>query len=173
MIEPKNGNSPRLFVTIICTVIPLICIIACYSAIFLKVRKSRKDLLASVDTIEQLNATSTVTDKIRKSLKESNSQLFRMILVISVCYVILVIPKLVVSFIMHTISSVSEVVSNVDEVVYGLMSANFVVNPFVYFFMNKNYRKAFTQLLPEKLKKSDKPNQNMELKIQNMRQIIN
>ena len=127
LIEPKNGNSPRLFVTILCTVIPLICIIACYSAIFLKVRKSRKDLLASVHTIEQLNATSTVTDKIRKSLKESNSQLFRMILVISVCYVSLVIPYMVVGFIMHSISSVSELV-NVHEVAYGLVSANFVVN---------------------------------------------
>ena len=34
----------------------------------------------------------------------------------------------------------------------GLLNANFVVNPFVYFFMNKNYREAFTQLLPKKLK---------------------
>ena len=52
---------------------------------------------------------------------------------------------------MHSISSVSELV-NVHEVAYGLISANFVVNPFVYFFMNKNYREAFTQLLPKKLK---------------------
>ena len=136
-----------MFITILYIVIPLICIIGSYSSIFLKLRKSKKDLLASLETIEQLRAT----DKIRKSIEASNSQLFRMILMISACFIILIIPVMIVGFIMRTMSSYSELV-NVEKVVYSLMNANFVVNPFVYFFMNKNYREAFTQLLPKKLK---------------------
>ena len=136
--------------TILYIVLPFICIIGCYTAIFLKVRKSKKVLLASFNKVEQLRTTS-VSDRIRKSTEESNSQLFRMILVISACFIILIIPMMVVGMIERTISSFSEL-ANVDKFVYCLVNANFVMNPFVYFFMNKNYREAFMQLLPEKLK---------------------
>ena len=158
-----------MFITILFIAIPIICIIGCYSAIFIKLRKSQKDLIASFDTIENLHSTSVVSDKIRKRIKESNSQLFRMFLVISACFVILIIPMMVVGLIMRsTMSSFSELV-NVEKVVNTLMNANFVVNPFVYFFMNKNFREAFIQLLPERLKKRRRKKrkvkvQNMELK---------
>ena len=165
LLEPKNENSPRIFITILYIVIPIIFIIGCYSAIFLKLRKSQKELIASLDTIENLLHSTSVSDRIRKSIEESNSRLFRMILVISACFIILIIPIMVVEFIMDKMSSFSKL-GNVVKVLYSLMSANFVVNPFIYFFMNKNFREAFIKLLPEKLKNiwsAIKPNQTMEL----------
>ena len=146
LLEPKNDHSPRMFITILYIVIPIICIIGCYFAIFLKLRKGQKELIASLDTIENLHSTS-LSDRIRKSVEESKSQLFRMILVISACFFILILPQMVVGLIMCTMSSFSELVK-VEMISNGLLNANFVVNPFVYFFMNKNYREAFTQLLP-------------------------
>ena len=117
--------------------------IGCYTAIFLTVRKSQKEL----STLR----TTSVTNRIKKKLEESNSELFRMVFVISVCYFSLIMPKFVLGIIIRTISSFSKL-ANIDRFLDGLVTANFVVNPFVYFFMNKNYSEAFTQLLPEKLK---------------------
>ena len=124
-------------------IIPTICIIGCYTAIYLTVRKSRIEI--------SYLRTNSVSDRIKKKLEESNSQLFRMVLVVSVCYISLIIPKMVMGIITRKISTFSKV-ANIDRVLDGLVNANFVVNPFVYFFMNQNYREAFTQLLPEKLK---------------------
>ena len=117
--------------------------IGCYTAIFLTVRKSQKEL----STLR----TTSVTNRIKKKLEESNSELFRMVFVISVCYFSLIMPKFILGIIIRKISSFSKL-ANIDRFLDGLVTANFVVNPFVYFFMNKNYSEAFTQLLPEKLK---------------------
>ena len=117
--------------------------IGCYTAIFLTVRKSQKEL----STLR----TTSVTNRIKKKLEESNSELFRMVFVISVCYISLIMPKFVLGIIIRKISSFSKL-ANPDRFLDGLVTANFVVNPFVYFFMNRNYSEAFTQLLPEKLK---------------------
>ena len=145
-----------MFITILYGVIPFICIIGSYSAIFLKVRRSKKLLLASLDTIDQSRETSA-SDRIRKSINESKSQLFRMFLVISAYFFILMVVGSIIRIFSFSDSA------NVDKVVYVLQNATFVVNPFFYFFMNKNYREAFTQLLPEKLMGNNQasPTKNM------------
>ena len=133
-----------MFSTILFIIIPLICIIGCYSAIYLKVRKGQKVLLS-------LLGSNSGTDNIRKNIEETDSQLFRMIMVISACFSIFIVPKLVLKIIFCTVSSTSELV-NVERALIVLLNANFIVNPFVYFFTNKNFREAFIQLLPSKLK---------------------
>ena len=157
LLEPKNEKSPRMFITILYMVIPIICIVGCYSAIFLKVREEQKSLQRKQNSLRKLQSQSG-SDKMMKIITEQTDKImisideqFRMIFVITACFIFLIIPMIIVGFIIRTISSFSEL-ANVDKVVYGLVSANFVVNPFIYFFMNKNYREAFTKLVPEKLK---------------------
>ena len=144
ILESKNGSSPRMFCTILFIIIPLICIIGCYSAIYLKVRKGQKVLLS-------LLGSNSGTDNIRKNIEETDSQLFRMIMVISACFSFFIVPKLALKIIFFTVSSTSELV-NVEHALIVLLSANFIVNPFVYFFTNKNFREALIQLLPTKLR---------------------
>ena len=139
-LESKNETSPRLFSLILFIMIPLICIIGCYSAIYLKVKNSPKELLS-------LLGSDSGSDDIRKRIEERNFNLFRMIMVTSACFVIFITPMMVQKIVFST----SEL-PNVEKVFRVLQDANFIVNPFVYFFTNKNYRKAFIQLLPTKLR---------------------
>ena len=139
-LESKNETSPRLFSLILFIMIPLICIIGCYSAIYLKVKNSPKELLS-------LLGSDSGSDDIRKRIEERNFNLFRMIMVTSACFIIFITPIMTLKITMGT----SELF-NVEKVFRVLQDANFIVNPFVYFFTNKNYRKAFIQLLPTKLR---------------------
>ena len=139
-LESKNETSPRLFSLILFIMIPLICILGCYSAIYLKVKNSPKELLS-------LLGSDSGSDDIRKRIEERNFNLFRMIMVTSACFVIFITPMMVQKIVFST----SEL-PNVEKVFRVLQDANFIVNPFVYFFTNKNYRKAFIQLLPTKLR---------------------
>ena len=112
--------------------------------IYLKVKNGPKDLLS-------LLGSDSGSDDIRKLIQERNFNLFRMIMVTSACFVIFIAPMMVLKITMSIISSTSEIF-NVEKVFRVLQDANFIVNPFVYFFTNKNYRKAFIQLLPTKLR---------------------
>lgn len=144
ILESKNESSPTIFSCILFIMIPLICIIGCYSAIYLKVKNGPKELLS-------LLGSNSGSDDIRKNIQERNFNLFRMIMVTSACFVIFITPMMVLKITMGIVSSSSQLF-NVEKVFRVLQDANFIVNPFVYFFTNKNYRKAFIQLLPTKLR---------------------
>ena len=133
-----------MFCTVFFIIIPLICIIGCYSAIYLKVRKGQKVLLS-------LLGSNSCTDNIRKNIEEADSQLFRMIMVISACFSIFIVPKLVLKIIFCTVS-ITSVLFNMERALIVLVNANFIVNPLVYFFTNKNFREAPIRLLPTKLR---------------------
>ena len=142
ILESKNGSSSILIGSILIILMPLICIIGCYSAIYLKVKNSPKELLSFL-------RSDSASDDIRKGIKKRNSNLFRMIMVTSACFVILITPMLVFKI---TVCVKSSIYWNLDKAFRVLQDANFIVNPFVYVFTNKNYRKAYIQLLPTKLR---------------------
>ena len=143
-LESKNGSSPRMFYSILVVIIPLTCIIGCYSAIYLNVKRGQKELLS-------LLGSNSNAENIRKKIEETNSQLFKMIMVICSCFVICIVPMMALGVIIRTVSSISEA-ANVERALIVLVDVNFIANPFVYFFMNKSYREAFIQLLPTKLR---------------------
>ena len=131
--------------------IPLISIIGCYSAIYLKVRNGQKELLALTSDYDDL----------RKNVDKTNSQLFRMIMIICACFVIFIVPKLALKIITKTVSSISvSDLANLDRLVTVLVFLNSVVNPFVYYFTNKSFREAFIQIIPTKIKKIVKKEQD-------------
>ena len=143
-LESKNGSSPRMFYSILVVIIPLTCIIGCYSAIYLNVKRGQKELLS-------LLGSNSNAENIRKKIEATNSQLFKMIMVICSCFVICIVPMMALGVIIRTVSSISEA-ANVERALIVLVDVNFIANPFVYFFMNKSYREAFIQLLPTKLR---------------------
>lgn len=146
ILEPKNGSSPRMLYNVLLFLIPLICIIGCYSAIYLKVRNGQKELLA-------LLSSNSDSDDLRKNVDKTNSQLFRMIMIICACFVIFIVPKLALKITTRTVSSISvSDVANLDRLVTVLVFLNSIVNPFVYYFTNKSFREAFIQILPTKLR---------------------
>ena len=145
ILEAKNGSSPRMLYNVLLFLIPLICIIGCYSAIYLKVRNGQKELLA-------LLSSNSDSDDLRKNVDKTNSQLFRMIMIICACFVSFIVPKLALKVTLKVSSiSVSDV-ANLDRLVTVLVFLNSIVNPFVYYFTNKSFREAFIQILPTKLK---------------------
>ena len=122
ILEAKNGSSPRMLYNILLFLIPLICIIGCYSAIYLKVRNGQKELLA-------LLSSNSDSDDLRKNVDKTNSQLFRMIMIICACFVIFIVPKLALKVIVKVSSiSVSDV-ANLDRLVTVLVFLNSIVNP--------------------------------------------
>ena len=143
-LESKNGISPRMFYSILVVIIPLTCIIGCYSAIYLNVKRGQKELLS-------LLGSNSNAENIRKKIEETNSQLFKMIMVIGSCFVICIGPMMALGVIICKVSSVSKA-ANWERALIVLVDVNFIANPFVYFFMNKSYREAFVQLLPTKLR---------------------
>ena len=44
IIPDENGNSPRVFIALFILVVPCVFTIGCYSAIFLKINRMRKEL---------------------------------------------------------------------------------------------------------------------------------
>ena len=133
-----------MFYSILVLIIPLTCIIGCYSAIYLNVKRGQKELLS-------LLGSNSNAENIRKKIEETNSQLFKMIMVICSCFVICIVPMMALGVIIRTVSSVSKA-ANWERGLIVLVDVNFIANPFVYFFMNKSYREAFIQLLPTKLR---------------------
>ena len=100
-LESKNGSSPRMFYSILVVIIPLTCIIGCYSAIYLNVKRGQKELLS-------LLGSNSNAENIRKKIEETNSQLFKMIMVICSCFVICIVPMMALGVIIRTVSSVSK-----------------------------------------------------------------
>ena len=126
-LESKNGISPRMFYSILVVIIPLTCIIGCYSAIYLNVKRGQKELLS-------LLGSNSNAENIRKKIEETNSQLFKMIMVICSCFVICIVPMMALGVIIRTVSSVSKA-ANWERGLIVLVDVNFIANPFVYFFM--------------------------------------
>ena len=133
-----------MFYTVLVVIIPLTCIIGCYSAIYLNVKKGQKELLS-------LLGSNSNAENIRKKIEEKNSQLFKMIMAISSCFIICTVPMMALEVIIRTVSSVAEA-ANWDRALIVLFYVNFIANPFIYFFMNKSYSEAFIQILPTKLR---------------------
>ena len=133
-----------MFYTVLVVIIPLTCIVGCYSAIYLNVKKGQKELLS-------LLGSNSNAENIRKKIEEKNSQLFKMIMAISSCFIICTVPMMALEVIIRTVSSVAEA-ANWDRALIVLFYVNFIANPFIYFFMNKSYSEAFIQILPTKLR---------------------
>ena len=126
----KNSNEIYLIADIILFIyyiLPCLAIIACYAAIFSKVRKTKKDFRRSLGD-EALNS------------KETDLQLLKMIVIIFAAFLVCFIPRFCIQFIEKPDNSV------IIDIILSLFRVNFIINPFIYGFKNKVYQPAFIKL---------------------------
>ena len=113
--------------------VPMITIIGCYSAIYLKLKKASQEM----ESLSISNST----------VRNHESRILKISFVISICFVAFVFPNYILNLIQKVHPNLpSEVWGNLDCLLYVLMGANSIVNPFIYFFMSKTYRKTFFDL---------------------------
>ena len=114
----KNSNEIYLIADIILFIyyiLPCLAIIACYAAIFFKVRKTRKDFQLSLGDEASNN-------------RETDLQLLKMIVIIFAAFLICVIPKFCTQFIEKPDNSA------IVDIILSLFRVNFIINPFIYGF---------------------------------------
>lgn len=121
-----------LLVSAICFLIPLATMTFCYIGVFLKVRKQRI----------QLQSWETSHTNIKIELKTAKI-VFTVLTVFIVCWLPFVIVYIV------STSGRGENISPTIILVSGcLTAAHSVCNPFIYFTMNRTFRKDLMELVP-------------------------
>ncbi|CAL4200440.1 unnamed protein product, partial [Meganyctiphanes norvegica] len=141
-ILKKDGKSPKKFLFLFGLIVPMISIICCYSAIYVKVRASRGNLAqhtssppsSPVNTSPPVNIT---TMKQRKS----DIRLTRMMATIFLCFMITFLPLMIVN-----VADDDVKIPSLHVLASVLGWAQAVVNPFVYAVTNRQYRSAYRKL---------------------------
>ena len=126
-LSGAHNNVMDLFVGLY-FILPIILMIVCYVAIFLKVKRTRKELGECLSNVNL-------------SYKEEDMQLLKMISIIFVTFFICLTPMAIVNF--GFIGNISE---KENAIIFMLFGLNFIINPFIYGFKNKVYRPAFISL---------------------------
>jgi len=158
-----NDHSPKKFLMIFGFLMPCIVIIACYSAIFLKVRQSRKNVQAHMNNGASKPNTNpngdskpmnSVLNAAQSAQRREDIRLTKMMLTIFLCFLVCFLPLMLVNVaddnvqfpFLHILASV-------------LAWASAVVNPFIYAFKNRQYQQAFIKVRQQILCCSE-PNPN-------------
>jgi len=146
-ILKKNDHSPKKFLMIFGFLMPCIVIIACYSAIFFKVRQSRKNVQAHMNNAmtsrqNASDAKNSALNAAQSAQRREDIRLTKMMLTIFLCFLVCFLPLMLVNVaddnvqfpFLHIVASV-------------LAWASAVVNPFIYAFKNRQYQQAFIKIL--------------------------
>ena len=153
-IKKLDGKSPKKFLFLVAFILPSISIILCYSAIFSKVRASRHTLVS--------HSTPCPVAKKRKAVirsrKMEDLKLTKMMLTIFLLFLICFLPLMLVNVLEDYIKQPSV---HIIASVLAWMSAT--INPVIYSFLNKQYQKAFHNLLC----RSITSNQTRQSKVKN------
>lgn len=152
-ILKRNDHSPKKFLMIFGFLMPCIVIIACYSAIFLKVRQSRKNVQShmknntpaaggNASAVGKNDSKNALANAAQSAQRREDIRLTKMMLTIFLCFLVCFLPLMLVNVadddvdfpFLHILASV-------------LAWASAVVNPFIYAFKNRQYQQAFIKIL--------------------------
>ncbi|KAK6995708.1 hypothetical protein SK128_001154, partial [Halocaridina rubra] len=142
-ILKKGGKSPKKFLFLFGFLLPMIAIIGCYSAIYYKVQRSRRNLAAhSAPTSPSGAGKSPSTPSYGAQMaRKEDMRLTRMMLTIFLCFLISFLPLMIVN-----VADDDVTVPSLHVLASVLAWASAVVNPFVYAVTNRQYRKAYSNL---------------------------
>jgi len=154
-ILSRDGKSPKKFFFAFGFIIPCLTIIISYSCIFIKVRQSRRNVLAHSPSALGGSGSSSVpsSDPVKPKTKMTNSEkhqrredlrLTRMMMIIFCCFLVCFLPLMVVNVADDEENSKVPVIHILASI---LAWASSVINPFIYAFSNRQYRSAYRQLL--------------------------
>ncbi|TRY75862.1 hypothetical protein TCAL_00618 [Tigriopus californicus] len=145
-ILKKDGTSPKKFLMLFGFMMPCIVITCCYSAIFCKVRQSRKNVQQHLNGGTGPSSNNTQirnqyhTNSVQSAQRREDIRLTKMMLTIFLCFVVCFLPLMLVNVVdegirypfLHIPASV-------------LAWASAVINPFIYAFKNRQYQQAFAK----------------------------
>ncbi|XP_045592255.1 protein trapped in endoderm-1 [Procambarus clarkii] len=134
-ILKKDGSSPKKFLFLFGFLLPMIAIVVCYSAIYYKVRESRRNLVAHTN-----KGGSPSTFNVHIARKE-DLRLTKMMLTIFLCFLVSFLPLMIVN-----VADDDVLVPSLHVLASVLAWASAVVNPFVYAVTNRQYRSAYRKL---------------------------
>lgn len=145
-ILEKNDESPKKFLMLFGFLMPCIAIVCCYTAIFCKVKQSRRNVQAHMANNgggKHTTGVAVATDSAQStSQRREDMRLTKMMLTIFLCFVVCFFPLMLVNVadedvdypFLHVLASV-------------LAWASAVINPFIYAFKNRQYQQAFAKVL--------------------------
>ncbi|XP_050731478.1 protein trapped in endoderm-1-like [Eriocheir sinensis] len=133
-ILKEKGSSPKKFLFIFGFMLPMIAIIVCYSAIYYKVRQSRRNVAAHANSCGPAPSTAQLSRK-------EDMRLTRMMLTIFLCFMVSFLPLMIVN-----VADDDVRVPSIHVLASVLAWASAVVNPFVYAVTNRQYRAAYRKL---------------------------
>ncbi|XP_068244510.1 LOW QUALITY PROTEIN: protein trapped in endoderm-1-like [Palaemon carinicauda] len=142
-ILKKEGSSPKKFLFLFGFLLPMIAIIGCYSAIYYKVRQSRRNLAAHSAATSPTAASKSPTGSSygAQMARKEDMRLTRMMLTIFLCFLVSFLPLMIVN-----VADDDVAVPSLHVLASVLAWASSVVNPFVYAVTNRQYRKAYNSL---------------------------
>ena len=129
-IQEKHGEiiSFKVFIMAISLLIPSLIIISCYLALYFKVRKIQMALISN----EELTTS-----------KSADMKIIKMMFTVFVCFILLILPTLIINILDQENHKFRDLHICFDILFWNIV----VVNPFIYVFMNKHYRKAIFELI--------------------------
>ncbi|XP_063872419.1 protein trapped in endoderm-1-like [Scylla paramamosain] len=134
-ILKSNGSSPKKFLFLFGFLLPMIAIIACYSAIYYKVKQSRRNVAAHTNNCGPVSSSMSIITR------KDDMRLTRMMLTIFLCFLVSFLPLMIVN-----VADDDVRVPTLHVLASVLAWASAVVNPFVYAVTNRQYRTAYRRL---------------------------
>ena len=123
-IIPKDNQSPKVFYFALFTVLPLVIMIFCYTMIFLKIRRVKKQL-------RELNLKGNREDW----------DILKMMFTLFICHIVCMVPIAIMNII-----DPSKQKLHWFLIPYLIYTCQAIINPFVYGYKNSTYRPAFIEL---------------------------
>ncbi|EFX66166.1 hypothetical protein DAPPUDRAFT_3691, partial [Daphnia pulex] len=152
ILPGENGKSPKKFFFAFGFLIPCLTIIVSYTCIFVKVKQSRRNVMAhraeehqaNVPVMKSVNKKPGKKSTSEKHQRRDDLRLTRMMLIIFCCFLLCFLPLMVV----NVADDEKKTKVPVIHVMASILAwASSVINPFIYAFSNRQYRSAYRQLL--------------------------
>ena len=140
-IKKLDGKSPKKFLFLVAFLLPTVVIVTCYSAIFYKIKTTRKTI-ESHSFRTPVHASKQRVMQIQKKHRKEDIKLTKMMLTIFILFLICFMPLMLVNVLDDDMKMPS---IHIIASVLAWMSA--AINPFVYAIQNQQYQQAFKSLL--------------------------
>jgi len=158
----EYDRSPKKFLMVFGFLLPCLVIIGCYTAIFVKVKQSRKNVqshqngggtkqgvaapeASSSGTMDGRSSTGDVKSSATSQSahqKREDMRLTRMMLTIFCCFVVSFLPLTLVN-----VADDAVKVPTLHVIASVLAWGSAIVNPFIYAFKNRQYQQAFARVV--------------------------
>ena len=144
-------DAPSFMIIEECIII-IICVF-CYLSIYWQTRKLKNSIPKDEEEGGGTELFNKIQKETRRMVKETQSQFFKMVSVIFICWLLVFTPEMI----MEIIDYDYKLYPNWHLVTGLIYWINSLVNPLVYGLMNQKYKKAMYEQLPNIFTKKSTP----------------